>query len=123
LYFGTSAASIEHLKAGKLRPLAVTTTARLDVLPGVPTVSEFLPGFEASAWQGLCAPKETPPAIVKRLNDEINAGLADSDIRRRFAELGLRIHAGTPDEFEKLISDETEKWPKVIQAAKIPKVD
>jgi tripartite-type tricarboxylate transporter receptor subunit TctC len=123
MYFGTLAASIEHLKAGKLRPLAVTTKARLEVLPGVPTVSEFLPGFEASAWQGLCGPKETPPAIVKRLNDEISAGLADSDIRRRFAELGLTIHAGTTDEFKKLISDETEKWPKVIQAANIPKVD
>jgi tripartite-type tricarboxylate transporter receptor subunit TctC len=95
----------------------------LEVLPGVPTVSEFLPGFEASAWQGLCGPKETPRAIVKRLNDEINAGLADSGIRRRFAELGLTIHAGTIDEFKKLISDETEKWPKVIQAANIPKVD
>jgi tripartite-type tricarboxylate transporter receptor subunit TctC len=122
-YFGMLATSIENFKAGKLRPLAAATTARLEVLPGVPTVSEFLPGFEASAWQGLCGPKETPPAIVKRLNDEINAGLADSDIRRRLAELGLTIHAGTTDEFKKLISDETQKWPKVIQAANIPKVD
>jgi tripartite-type tricarboxylate transporter receptor subunit TctC len=123
VFFGTLPASIENLKAGKLRPLAVTTTARLEVLPEVPTVSEFLPGFEVMAWQGLCGPKETPPTIVKRLNDEISAGLADSNIRRRFAELGLTILSGTTDDFKKLISEETEKWSKVIQAANIPKVD
>jgi tripartite-type tricarboxylate transporter receptor subunit TctC len=123
VYFSTLPASIENLKAGKLRALAVTTTARLEVLPEVPTVSEFLPGFEVMAWQGLCGPKEMPTAIVKRLGDEIGAGLADSDIRRRFAELGLTILSGTADEFRKLISEETEKWSKVIQAANIPKVD
>jgi tripartite-type tricarboxylate transporter receptor subunit TctC len=123
VYFSTLPASIDILKAGKLRPLAVTTTARLEVLPEVPTVSEFLPGFEVSVWQGLCGPKETPPAIVKRLSDEIGAGLADSDIRQRFAELGLTILSGTTGEFKRLISEETEKWSKVIQVANIPKVE
>ena len=117
--FTEMATSLGHVKAGKLRALAVTTTARTEALPDVPTLSDFIPGFEASQWVGLVAPKDTPPAIIERLNAEINAALRNSAIKARFADLGGMILPGSPADFGKLIRDETEKWAKVIQSAKI----
>jgi tripartite-type tricarboxylate transporter receptor subunit TctC len=117
--FDNLPASIEHIKSGKLRALAVTTTTRSPVLPAVPTVSEFVPGYDTSSWVGIGAPKKTPNEIVDTLNKEINAALADPKIKARFAELGATALAGSPAEFEKLIADETEKWAKVIRAANI----
>jgi len=111
--------SIEHIRAGKLRPLAVTTAARLDLLPEIPTVSEFLAGYEAANWHGLGAPKKTPMEIVSKLNNEVNAGLADPKVKARFADLGCTAFPGSPADFGKFIADETEKWAKVIQAANI----
>jgi tripartite-type tricarboxylate transporter receptor subunit TctC len=111
--------SIEHVKAGRLRPLAVTTATRLEVLPNVPTVGEFVPGYEAVLWQGIGAPRNTPAEIVEKLNKEINAALADPKIKARFADLGSRALPGSPADFGKLIADETEKWGKVIRAANI----
>ena len=113
------AASLEHIRAGRLRALAVTTAARLDTLPDVPTVAEFVPGFEASSMNGIGAPKRTPPEIVNRLNTEINAALADPRIKARIAELGLTPLVGSPADLEKLIADETDKWGKVISTARI----
>jgi tripartite-type tricarboxylate transporter receptor subunit TctC len=117
--FVPTVASIEYIRAGKLRPLAVTTTTRSAVLPDVPTVGEFLPGFEASIWFGIGAPKNTPTEIVDRLNKEINAGLADPTIQARLTDLGGTALTGSPSDFEKLIIEETEKWAKVIRAANI----
>jgi tripartite-type tricarboxylate transporter receptor subunit TctC len=117
--FTEMATSLGHVKAGKLRALAVTTAARTEALPDVPTLSEFIPGFEASQWFGLVAPKDTPPAIIEKLNSEINAALADPRIKARFADLGGTVLPGSPDDFGKLIRDETEKWGKVIRAANI----
>ena len=117
--FTEMATSLGHVKAGKLRALAVTTTARTEALPDVPTLSDFIPGFEASQWVGLVAPKDTPPAIIERLNAEINAALRDPAIKARFADLGGMVLPGSPADFGKLIRDETEKWAKVIQSAKI----
>ena len=117
--FTEMATSLGHVKAGKLRALAVTTTARTEALPDVPTLSDFIPGFEASQWVGLVAPKDTPPAIIERLNAEINAALRNSAIKARFADLGGMVLPGSPADFGKLIRDETEKWAKVIQSAKI----
>jgi tripartite-type tricarboxylate transporter receptor subunit TctC len=117
--FDNLPASIEHLRTGKLRALAVTGAARSEALPQVPTVSEFLTGYEAIAFVGLGAPKQTPADVVLTLNREINAGLANSLIRSRFAQLGTAPLAFSPAEFEKFIQDETEKWRKVIQAAKL----
>jgi len=111
--------TIEYITAGKLRALAVTTVTRADVLPDVPTVGDFLPGFEASNWFGVGAPKATPAAIVDRLNREINASLADPKIKTRLAELGGDVLALSPADFGKLIAEETEKWGKVIRAANI----
>src|SRR5262249_28117230 len=111
--------SIAHIRAGKLRPLAVTTSMRSEALPDIPTVGEFLPGYEVSVWFGLGAPKATPAEIVEKLNKEINAGLADPKIKARLAELGGRALPGTPADFAKLIVDETEKWGQVIRAANI----
>jgi tripartite-type tricarboxylate transporter receptor subunit TctC len=119
VYFGTLGGSIEYLRAGKLRPLAVTAATRIEVLPGVPTVSEFLPGYEASAWDGLVAPKDTPAEIVNRLNRGVNAALADPMLKARFDELGLTATPGSPTEFRKLIADDTEKWAKVVKFAGI----
>jgi tripartite-type tricarboxylate transporter receptor subunit TctC len=107
--------SIEHIKAGKLRALAVTTATRSDALPEVPTVGEFVPGYEVSGWQGVVAPRDTPGEIITKLNREINAGLFDPKIRSRLAELGLIALAGTPSDFGKFIADETEKWAKVVK--------
>jgi tripartite-type tricarboxylate transporter receptor subunit TctC len=117
--FTELATSLGHVKSGNLRALAVTTAARTEALPDVPTLSEFIPGFEASQWVGLVAPKDTPSAIIDKLNGEINAGLADPRIKARFADLGGMVLPGSPDDFGKLIRDETEKWAKVIRAAKI----
>jgi tripartite-type tricarboxylate transporter receptor subunit TctC len=107
--------SIEFIRAGKLRPLAVTTAARSHVLPDLPTVADFVPGYEASAWYGLGVPKGTPEAIIDRLNTEINAILADPKAKARFAELGASLIAGSPTEFRQLLADETEKWAKVVK--------
>jgi tripartite-type tricarboxylate transporter receptor subunit TctC len=113
------ASSIEHIRAGKLRPLAVTTTMRSETLPDVPTVSEFVPGYEVSNWFGVGAPKATPAEILDRLNKEINASLADPKLRARLADLGGTPLVGSPADFGKLIAAETEKWAKVIRAANI----
>jgi tripartite-type tricarboxylate transporter receptor subunit TctC len=118
VYFN-SPLSIEYIRAGKLRALAVTTSARWEGLPDLPTVSEFLPGYEASAWFGIGAPKSTPTEIIDKLNKEINAGLADAKLKVRLADLGATVLAGTPAGFGKVIADETEKWGKVIRAANI----
>jgi len=115
--FDNLPASIEHIRAGKLRALAVGTAERSQALPDVPTVAEFLPGFEASAWVAVGAPKATPAEIVERLNREINAGLADPRIKARLAELGGTVFVGTPADFDRLVAEQTEKWGKVIRAA------
>jgi tripartite-type tricarboxylate transporter receptor subunit TctC len=107
--------SIEHIRAGKLRPLAVATATRLEALPDIPTVGEFVPGYEASGWTGIGVPKNTPAEIVDRLNKEINAGLADSKINARLADLGSAVIALPPAEFGKFIATETEKWGQVVQ--------
>ena len=114
-----AADSIEYVKAGKLRALAVTTATRSQMLPDFPTVSEFLPGYETSQWFGLGAPKNTPAEIVEKLNREINAGLTDPKIKERLGDLGGTLLSGSPADFGKLIADETEKWAKVVRAANI----
>jgi tripartite-type tricarboxylate transporter receptor subunit TctC len=119
VHFGTLPGSIEHIRAGKLRVLAVTTATRSDALPDVPTVGDYVPGYEASAWQGVGAPKNTPAEIVERLNKEINAGLADAKMSARLADLGATALALSPADFGKVMADETEKWGKVIRAADI----
>jgi tripartite-type tricarboxylate transporter receptor subunit TctC len=111
--------SIEHIKAGKLRPLAVTTVTRLDVLPNIPTVGDFLPGYEGTGWLGVGAPKNTPAEIIDKLNKEINAGLADPKIVSRIAELGGAVLGGSPTAFGKIVSGDIEKWAKVIRSAGI----
>jgi tripartite-type tricarboxylate transporter receptor subunit TctC len=109
--------SMEFIRAGKLRPLAVTTATRSEVLPDVPTVGDFVPGYEASALQGIAAPKDTPAQIVEKLNKEINVGLADSKLKARFTDLGATVFVVSPADFGKFIADETEKWAKVIKFA------
>jgi tripartite-type tricarboxylate transporter receptor subunit TctC len=118
VYFN-SPLSIAYIRAGKLRGLAVTTSTRWEGLPDLPTVSEFLPGYEASAWFGVGAPKNTPLEIVDKLNKEINTGLADPNMKARLADLGGTVLAGSPGDFGNLITTETEKWGKVIRAANI----
>src|SRR5262245_34432235 len=117
--FDPVASSIGHIRAGKLRPLTVTTATRLEVLPDIPTVGDFVPGYEASGWYGIGAPKNTPAEIVDRLNAEINAALADPKMKARFADLGGTVLPGSPADFVKLMAEETEKWGKVIRAANI----
>ena len=117
--FAPVSEAIPHIKAGKLRALAVTPAKRLDVFPDVPSVGEFLPGYEATGFAGIGAPKGTPAAIIDMLNKELNAGLADPRIKARIEELGGTVVGGTPAEFEKIISDATEKWAKVIKFAGI----
>jgi tripartite-type tricarboxylate transporter receptor subunit TctC len=117
--FDTVPASIEFIRAGKLRPLGVTTTSPLDVLPGIPTVAEAVPGYEASAWQGVGAPKGTPAEIIDLLNKQINAALADQKIKQRFVDLGAVPIPMTPPDFAKMIAAETEKFSKVIKFASI----
>ena len=117
--FDSVPASIELIRAGRVRPLALTTTTRLQTLPGIATIGDFVPGFEASGWGGIGAPRNTPPEVVDKLNREINAGLADPKIRARLEEIGYIVLASSPSQFGKLIADETEKWGKVIRAANI----
>ena len=117
--FAPVSESIQHIKAGKLRALAVTTAARLDVLPEIPTVGEFVPGYEASGFAGIGAPRNTPAEIIAMLNKELNAGLADSRIKARIVELGGTVLGGSPAEFGAIISEAVEKWAKVIKFAGI----
>ncbi len=116
VYFGTTASSIEHIKAGKIRALGVTTTARVEALPDVPTIAEFVPGYEASGWFGVGAPAHTPTEIIDKLNREINAGLVDPKLKAKLADLGGTVISGSPADFGNLIADETEKWAKVIKS-------
>jgi tripartite-type tricarboxylate transporter receptor subunit TctC len=117
--FATVASSIEYIRAGKLRALAMTTSMRSDVLPDLPTVGEFVPGYEASQWYGVGVRKGTPSEIADKLNKEVNAGLADPKMRARLADLGGTALAGSPAEFGKFIADEAEKWAKVVKFAGI----
>jgi tripartite-type tricarboxylate transporter receptor subunit TctC len=117
--FDTMPNTIEYIKTGKLRALAVTTTARNAATPDLPTVAEFLPGYESSAWYGVIAPKGTSADIVEKLNKEINAGLSDSKLGARLADLGGILMQGSSADFGKLIAEETEKWAKVIRAANL----
>ena len=119
LVFATVPSAIEYIKAGKLRPLAVTTAKRSEALPDVPTVGDFLPGFESSQWYGMAAPKGTPADIVAKINKEINAGLADAKLKAQIANLGGVPMPMTPDEFDKFIAAETTKWAKVTKFAGI----
>ena len=112
--FPTMPASIEYIRTGKLRALAVTTAKRSDALPDIPTVGEFLPGYEASNWYGVGIPKNTPAEIIDKLNKEINAGLADLKMKAKFADFGSTPLVGSPADFGKLIADETEKWGQVV---------
>jgi tripartite-type tricarboxylate transporter receptor subunit TctC len=113
--FQTTTASIAHVRAGTLRALAVTTVSRSAVLPDLPTVSEFVPGYEASAVWGLGAPRNTPADIVDKLNKEINAALADPKLKGRLTDMGISVLGGSPAGFGQLIADETEKWGKVVK--------
>jgi tripartite-type tricarboxylate transporter receptor subunit TctC len=117
--FDNLPSSIGHIKAGKLRPLAVTTATRAPALPDVPTVGDTIKGYEASAWFGLVAPKGTPAEIVDKLNKEVNAALQDPKMKERFAALGGALISGSPADFGKVIADETEKWAKVVKFANI----
>ena len=117
--FESTPASIGYIRAGTLRALAVTTTNRSEALPDIPTVAEFVPGYEASTWYGVCAPKATPAEIVEKLNREINAALADPKMKARLADLGGDVLAYLPADFGKLIADETEKWGNVIRVLNI----
>jgi tripartite-type tricarboxylate transporter receptor subunit TctC len=113
--FASVPSSIAYIKAGKLRALAITTATRWDILPDIPTVAEFVPGYEASIWFGVGAPKATPAEIVNKLNKEINAGLDDPKLKARLIDLGGTLLAGSPADFDKFIADETEKWGKVVK--------
>lgn len=115
IYFGTTPASIDHIRTGRLRAIAVTTTARLDLLPDLPTVNDDVPGYEATGWWGVGAPKGTPAEVVERLNSDINAALADPAIKARIADLGGTVLAGSPADFGRLIAAETEKWGRVVR--------
>jgi tripartite-type tricarboxylate transporter receptor subunit TctC len=117
--FATLASSIEFIRTGKLRGLAVTTAMRSEALPDLPTVNEFVPGYEESSWYGVGAPRGTPAEVIDKINKEINAGLADPKMKTRLADLGGIEIAGSPVDFGKLIAEETEKWAKVIRAAGI----
>jgi tripartite-type tricarboxylate transporter receptor subunit TctC len=115
LYFGTTASSLEYVRTGKLRALAVTIERRLDALPDIPTVGDFVPGYEATNWYGIGAPRNTPVEVIEKLNKETNAGLADPKIKARIADLGGSPLTGSPADFGRLIADETEKWGKVVK--------
>jgi tripartite-type tricarboxylate transporter receptor subunit TctC len=117
--FETVLATLSYIRAGKLRALAVASATRSAALPDIPTLDEFVPGYEATAWYGLGAPKNTPTEIVGKLNSEVNAGLADPKIKERLADLGGVPMPMTPAEFGKFIADEIEKWAKVIKTAGI----
>jgi tripartite-type tricarboxylate transporter receptor subunit TctC len=120
--FDVLSESIGYIRAGRLRPLAVTTAVRSEALPDLPTVGDFVPGYESSGWYGVGVPRNTPVVIIDKLNKEINAGLVDPKLKARFAELGATVFTGSPADFGKLIADETEKWGKVIRAANIKPV-
>jgi tripartite-type tricarboxylate transporter receptor subunit TctC len=115
--FDPVSSSTEYIRAGKLRALAVTTATRSEALPDIPTVADFVPGYEASAFFGVGAPKNTPADIIEKLNKEINAGLADPKLKARLADLGGTVIAGSPADFGRLLADETEKWAKVVKLA------
>jgi tripartite-type tricarboxylate transporter receptor subunit TctC len=117
--FDLMSTSIGHIRAGKLRALAITTATRSDALPGIPTLGEFVPGYEASTWNGLVAPRGTPADLIERLSAEINAGLSDLKIKARLDDLGATALAGSPADLARLIADETEKWAKVVKFADI----
>jgi tripartite-type tricarboxylate transporter receptor subunit TctC len=117
VYFSNLAPSIEYIRTGKLRALAVTTATRSEALPDLPVLNDFVPGYESSAWLGLGAPRNTPAEIVDKLNKEIDAALADPKIKARVADLGGTVLAISPADFGKLITDETEKWAKVVKFA------
>jgi tripartite-type tricarboxylate transporter receptor subunit TctC len=117
--FDAMSGSIEHIRAGRLRALAVTTVTHSEMLPDLPTVGEFLPGFEVSQWYGVGVSKNAPAEIIGKLNKEINAGLADPKLKARLADLGGTVLVGSPADFGKLVADETEKWGKVVRAANI----
>jgi tripartite-type tricarboxylate transporter receptor subunit TctC len=117
--FSTVPQMIEYIRDGKLRALAVTSMVRIDALPNVPTVAEFVPGYEAGSWFGIVAPKNTPAEIINKLNEEINAVVADPRMKAQFVELGVRPLSMKPAEFGKLIADQIEKWAKVIKFADI----
>ena len=117
--FDNLSTSLEYIRAGKVRPLAVTTATRSDVLPDLPTLSEFVSGYEVSSWFGIGLPSHTPIEIVDKLNMEINAGLADAKLKIKLADLGGSVLSGSPADFGKLIAEETEKWGKLIRAANI----
>jgi tripartite-type tricarboxylate transporter receptor subunit TctC len=117
--FSGTLEAIEYIKAGRLRALAVTTGTRSDALPGLPVVADFVPGYEASGWYGIVAPKNTPVEITDKLNGEINTALGDSALKARLADLGGTAFIGSAADFGKLIADDTEKWGKVIRAANI----
>jgi tripartite-type tricarboxylate transporter receptor subunit TctC len=119
LYFVTTPSSIGYIKSGRLRALAVTTAARVTELPDVPTISEFVPGFEASAWYGIGVPKDTPEEIIGKLNREINAAIAEPKIKLRLNELGCTVIPGSPAYFARMIAHETEKWGKVVSFASL----
>jgi tripartite-type tricarboxylate transporter receptor subunit TctC len=119
MYFGNLPASIEYIKAGHLRALAVTSATRSPALPDTPAIGEFLPGLENSGWFGIGAPKNTPTGIIDKLNRDINVALGDARIKARFADLGAVVLPGSIAEFAKLIAAEAEKWVKVIRAANI----
>jgi len=113
--FDTVSSSIEHIRSGRLRALAVTTATPSKALPGIPSLGEFVPGYEASAWQGLGVPKGTPPEIIDKLNIAINAALVDPKLKTRLSDLGGEALAGSPADFGKLIADETDKWARVVK--------
>ena len=113
--FDILTSSIQHIRSGALRALAVTSATRSEALPDLPTVGDFLPGYEASAWYGIAAPKKTPSEIVDKLNNEVNTGLADPKIKARFAELASAVIPGSPADFGRLVGDEIQKWAKVVK--------
>jgi tripartite-type tricarboxylate transporter receptor subunit TctC len=115
VYFGPLLAAVDHIKTGRLRVLALTSSKRSEILPDTPTVDEFVPGYEASQLYGVGAPKATPVEIVDKLNKEINAGLADPKVKERFAQLGTTALPGSPGDFGKYLAEETEKWAKVVR--------
>jgi tripartite-type tricarboxylate transporter receptor subunit TctC len=115
VYFGPMPASIEFIRSGRLRALAVTTATRSEALPDIPSLAEFVPGYETSYWVGIAAPKGTPAAIIEKLNGAINAGLADAGMQSRLAQLGAGAFAGSPAEFGRFIANETEKWAEVVK--------
>ena len=121
--FDNMPSSLPHIQGGKLRALGVTTAQRSQALPDVPTVAETVPGYEASAWFGMGAPKGTPADVIDKLNKEINAALQDERVKARLAELGGILIAGTPTDFGKVVAEETEKWAKVIKSANVPLMD